>query len=227
VPRAITAIIVALLATIASLHLFFQENTETFSPPLDRMVAGRDDFDNSPDEEYVDPAPPSITISTTLERTAPVEIYLREAGVDRNDVPAWSDRFKRASQNRLFQKGHPLTIYKDPESGEMRGLKYDLDDRMTVMEASLGGGIIKATVAPIQYLTKPIKLTFAVKDSFRRAAAENGIPAPIVDSLEDAFADRHDLARLAPGSAEIWERDTSVPWEIFALAIAEYFAGSS
>lgn len=165
------------------------------------MEAGRDYIDVEDNEEYVDPAPPSITISTTLERTAPIEVYLREAGLDRNEVPAWSERFKRASQNKLFQKGHPLTVYKDPESGEMRGLKYDLDDRMTVTEASLGAGIVKATLQPIQYITKPIKLTFAVKDSFRRAAAENGIPAPIVDSLEDAFADRHDLGRLTPGSA--------------------------
>ncbi|MDO8431300.1 MAG: peptidoglycan DD-metalloendopeptidase family protein [Candidatus Binatus sp.] len=165
------------------------------------MEAGRDYADSYEDSEYVDPAPPSITISTTLERTAPIESYLREAGLERDEIREWSAPFKRASQNSLFQKGHPLTIYKDPESGEMRGLKYDLDDRMAVTEASLGAGIIKATVQPIQYITKPINLTFAVKDSFRRAAAENGIPAPIIESLEDAFADRHDLARLAPGAA--------------------------
>ena len=200
-PRAITALVVAVLATIASLHLFFQATPQPFAPPLDQMEAGRDDANIDADAEYVDPAPPSITISTTLERTAPVESYLREAGMERDDIREWASNFKRASQNRLFQRGHPLTLYKDPETGEMRGLKYDLDDRTSVTEASLGAGVIKVAVMPIQYVVRPINLTFAVKDSFRRAAAENGIPAPIIETLEDAFADRHDLSSLAPGSA--------------------------
>ncbi len=164
------------------------------------MEAGRDGADITDDAESVDPAPPAITISTTLERTAPVESYLREAGLERDEIRQWASHFKNGSQNRLFQKGHPLTLYKDPETGEMRGLKYDLDDRTTVTEASLGAGVIKVAVMPIQYVIRPVNLTFAVKDSFRRAAAENGIPTPIIETLEDAFADRHDLSRLAPGS---------------------------
>ena len=44
-------------------------------------------------------------------------------------------------------------------------------------------------------------MTFAVKDNFQRAAAENGIPKPIVESLQDAFSDSHDLNRLKPGAA--------------------------
>ena len=83
----------------------------------------------------------------------------------------------------------------------MRGLKYDLDENTTVIGASLGAGVLKAAIRPIEYYIRPIKMTFAVKDNFQRAAAENNIPKPIVDSLQDAFSDRHDLNRLAPGSA--------------------------
>jgi murein DD-endopeptidase MepM/ murein hydrolase activator NlpD len=83
----------------------------------------------------------------------------------------------------------------------MRGLKYDLDQNNTVIGASLGAGVLKAAIRPIEYYIRPIKMTFAVKDSFQHAAAENGIPKPIVESLQDAFADRHDLNRLKPGSA--------------------------
>ncbi|HVN64033.1 MAG TPA: peptidoglycan DD-metalloendopeptidase family protein, partial [Candidatus Binataceae bacterium] len=39
-----------------------------------------------------------------------------------------------------------------------------------------------------------------IDNSFRGAAAANGIPSPIIETLENAFADRHDLDRLAPGS---------------------------
>ena len=83
----------------------------------------------------------------------------------------------------------------------MRGLKYDLDENSTVIGASLGAGVLKAAIRPIEYYIRPIKMTFAVKDNFQRAAAENNIPKPIVDSLQDAFCDRHDLNRLKPGSA--------------------------
>jgi murein DD-endopeptidase MepM/ murein hydrolase activator NlpD len=83
----------------------------------------------------------------------------------------------------------------------MRGLKYDLDENSTVIGASLGAGVLKAAIRPIEYYIRPIKLTFAVKDNFQHAAAEHGIPKPIVESLQDAFSDRHDLNRLKPGSA--------------------------
>ena len=136
-----------------------------------------------------------------LDRTAPIESYLREAGMDADDAHQWASYIQQITSNRYFHSGHPLTLYKDPETGEMRGLKYDLDQNNTVIGASLGAGVLKAAIRPIDYYIRPIKMTFAVKDNFQRAAAENGIPKPIVESLQDAFSDRHDLNRLAPGSA--------------------------
>jgi murein DD-endopeptidase MepM/ murein hydrolase activator NlpD len=204
-PRALTGLVVALLATSAALFLFFQANPQTFSSPLDtlssQLDAGRDIPDLVEQPEFADPAPPSITISTTLDRTAPIESYLREAGMAPGDAHQWASYIQSITANRYFHSGHPLTLYKDPETGEMRGLKYDLDERTTVTEASLGAGVLKAAIRPIEYYIRPIKLTFAVKDNFQRAAAENRIPKPIIDSLQDAFSDRHDLNLLAPGSA--------------------------
>ncbi|MGH7812697.1 MAG: M23 family metallopeptidase [Candidatus Binataceae bacterium] len=147
------------------------------------------------------PAPPAITIGTTLDRTAPIERYLRAAGLDAHSARRWAAHFTRLTANRYFHRGHPLTIYKDPSTGEMRGFKYDLNYKTSVTEAQLGDGVIKAAAAPIQYVDKPVKLTFKINDGFRRAAALNGIPAPIIETLENAFADRHDLDRLARGSA--------------------------
>jgi murein DD-endopeptidase MepM/ murein hydrolase activator NlpD len=205
VSRAFTAMAVALIATVAALFLFFRVNSEPFSSPLDQlgsqMDAGKDSSDLIDQPDFAEPAPPSITISTMLDRTAPIESYLREAGMERDDARNWASYIQRITANRYFHSGHPLTLYKDPETGEMRGLRYDLDDKTTVTEASLGAGVLKASLRPIEYFIRPIKLTFAVKDSFERAAAENKIPRPIVESLQNAFSDRHDLNRLAPGSA--------------------------
>jgi murein DD-endopeptidase MepM/ murein hydrolase activator NlpD len=204
-PRALIGLVVALIATTTALFLFFQANPQTFSSPLDslssQLDAGKDAPDVSEQAESAEPAPPSITISTMLDRTAPIESYLRDAGMAPEDAHQWASYIERIIANRYFHSGHPLTLYKDPETGEMRGIKYDLDENTTVIGASLGAGVLKAAIRPIEYYIRPIKMTFAVKDSFQRAAAENGIPKPIVDSLQDAFCDRHDLNRLAPGSA--------------------------
>jgi len=204
-PRALVGLVVALIATTTALFLFFQANPQPFSSPLDtlssQLDAGKDGPDVVEQPESAEPAPPSITISTMLDRTAPIESYLREAGMEPGDAHQWASYIQRITANRYFQSGHPLTLYKDPETGEMRGLKYDLDENSTVIGASLGAGVLKAAIRPIEYYIRPIKMTFAVKDNFQRAAAENGIPKPIVESLQDAFSDRHDLNRLAPGSA--------------------------
>ncbi|HEY6298213.1 MAG TPA: M23 family metallopeptidase [Candidatus Binatus sp.] len=165
------------------------------------MDAGKDGTDVIEQAETAEPAPQSITISTMLDRTAPIESYLRDAGMEPGDAHQWASYIQQITANRYFHSGHPLTLYKDPETGEMRGLKYDLDENSTVIGASLGAGVLKAAIRPIEYYIRPIKMTFAVKDNFQRAAAENRIPKPIVDSLQDAFSDRHDLNRLAPGSA--------------------------
>jgi murein DD-endopeptidase MepM/ murein hydrolase activator NlpD len=165
------------------------------------MDAGKDGTDVVEQAETAEPAPQSITISTMLDRTAPIESYLRDAGMEPGDAHQWASYIQQITANRYFHSGHPLTLYKDPETGEMRGLKYDLDENSTVIGASLGAGVLKAAIRPIEYYIRPIKMTFAVKDNFQRAAAENRIPKPIVDSLQDAFSDRHDLNRLAPGSA--------------------------
>ena len=204
-PRAFTGMVVALVATTAALFLFFQANPQTFSSPLDtlssQLDAGKDGNDLVEQPESAEPAPPSITISTMLDRTAPIESYLREAGMNADDAHQWASYIQRIIANRYFHSGHPLTLYKDPETGEMRGLKYDLDENNTVIGASLGAGVLKAAIRPIEYYIRPIKMTFAVKDNFQRAAAENGIPKPIVESLQDAFSDSHDLNRLKPGAA--------------------------
>ena len=204
-PRALIGVLVALIATSAALFLFFQAKTQTYSSPLDtlssQLDAGKDAPDIVEQAESADPAPPSITISTMLDRTAPIENYLRDAGMEPSDAHQWASYIERIIANRYFQSGHPLTLYKDPETGAMRGIKYDVDQNTTMTAASLGAGVLKAGLRPIEYYIRPIKMTFEVKDNFQHAAAEQGIPKPIVDSLQDAFSDRHDLNRLAPGSA--------------------------
>jgi murein DD-endopeptidase MepM/ murein hydrolase activator NlpD len=204
VPRFVLALAVAGFATAAALHLFFASQTP--APYLSEIQGGRVDgldysLETEPEPEFAQPAAPSVTISTALERSAYIETYLMEAGVEHDEALQWAEIFEGAARTRVLHRGHPLTLYKDPDNGDMRGLKYDLDDQNSIVVVSLGSGIIKAAVRPILYVDKPIKLTFEITDSFQNSAEEHGIPRPIIDSLRDAFADRRDLDRLRPGSA--------------------------
>ncbi len=131
-PRALMGLVVALIATTAALFLFFQANPQTLASPLDSLSSDLDAGKESPDvveqPESANPAPASITISMTLDRTASIESYLRDAGMEAEDAHQWASYIQRITANRYFHSGHPLTLYKDPVTGEMRGLKYDLDE---------------------------------------------------------------------------------------------------
>jgi len=201
--RASTAVAVAALATVAALNLFFNSNSATPAPDqeIQQSCAGRMDRDASEDPEKITPAPESITISLDLDRTASVAKYLEESGLEPDEAQRWNGIFQRAALTRYLHKGHRFTLYRDPENGELRGFKYDVDARTSVALASLGNMVVKSSVIPIEYVERPVQMSFAVRDSFARTAARQGVPGPIVESLKDAFADRHDLDHLRPGSA--------------------------
>jgi murein DD-endopeptidase MepM/ murein hydrolase activator NlpD len=201
ISRALTALMVGALVTVAALHLFFRADRTQSSTALEAIVAGTDSSVDLVQPESATPAPTAITISMTLERSATVVAYLEAAGVERDEARRWAGIFQQAAATRYFYKDHPLTLYKDPETGDLRGLKYDVDLRTSVTVASLGNMVLKAHAAPIEYYLKPVRMAFAVKDNFKRTAEKHGVPSPIVESLEDAFADRHDLDHLRPGSA--------------------------
>jgi len=197
--RALTALIVGVLATVAALHLFISPAPQP-APPMANIFAGRVESYLVEEAEWADPAPASITISVTLDQTAPVSAYLQNAGIDPDEARRWGSVFQSVADTRILHRDHPLTLYKDPETGELRGLKYDVDLRTSVTVANLGNMVIKAAAQPIEYYVKPVELAFEVKEDFKRAAARHGVPSPIVESLLDAFSDRHGLDHLQPGS---------------------------
>jgi murein DD-endopeptidase MepM/ murein hydrolase activator NlpD len=202
--RVVTALIVGTLATVAALNLFFrgdaQLNQRQISE-LDEYYAGRQALDWAEEADSATPAPPSIQISLTLEHSATVARYLAESGLESDEAQRWAGVFQQVAGTRYLRRDHLLTLYKDPETGELRGLRYDVDLKSSVMLASLGNMVLKASSRPIEYTVKPVQVSFEVRENFKRAAQTHGVPGTIVESLEDAFADRHDLDHLRPGSA--------------------------
>jgi murein DD-endopeptidase MepM/ murein hydrolase activator NlpD len=201
-PRAVLALVVGVLATIGGLRLLLGPNQPApQNPQLIDMFPGNSEAPDLELPETARPADTAITISLTLDRSASVASYLENAGIDEDEAYRWARVFRDATGNRYLLRDHPLTLYKDPETGELRGFKYDLDLKTSVVMASLGNMVLKAAVEPIQYYVRPVQLAFEIKDSFSHAARVHGVPQPIVESLEDAFADREALKHLRPGSA--------------------------
>lgn len=200
-PRALVALIVAFFATAAALHLFFAPAPPDSDVPL--VSAGIQDADVYEEAvEAVEPAPPAIAIQTDLDRTATIERYLMQAGLGQQDAHAWANYYRTAAESNLLRKGHPITVYKDSETGSVTGFKYDVDDRVQIFESSLGAGIIKAYRQPIRYAVRPVSLAFEVRgNSFRDTALKQHLPQSIVESLEDAFSSRFDLDHIAAGTA--------------------------
>jgi murein DD-endopeptidase MepM/ murein hydrolase activator NlpD len=200
-PRALIALLVAFLATIAAIHLFFTPTPPDSGVSSDAAgTRGSDRFMET--AESAQPAPPSIAIQTDLDRTATIENYLMQAGLDRQDAHAWANYFERVSDTKLLRRGHPVTVYKDTETGSVTGFKYDVDDRTQIYESTLGAGIIKAYKQPIRYTVRPVSLAFEVHgNSLHDTAIKQHVPSSVIDSLEEAFSSRYDLDHMAAGTA--------------------------
>lgn len=198
--RALIAILVAFLATVSALHLFLN-NTKPRVSEVPGLLAGSPVADSYQElAETVEPAPPSVEIRLNLDETTSLAAYLVQAGLCSSEAKLWESYFRQTARTSLLRKDHPITLYKDPETGALRGLKYDVDESNAVSEATLGPGIIKAFGNAIQYATKPVSVAFPVKEGFRTAARQSHVPEPVIDTLEREFSTRCKLDRLTAGS---------------------------
>ncbi len=151
--------------------------------------------------EVVRPAPDPITISLTLDQTQSAATYLEEAGVDPETAARWQAQFDATAQTRNFSKGHSLTLLRDPETNDLRGFRYNLDNRVAVNEQTYGNGVFRSSEELIRYVLRPVAVSFRVRSNFRAEAGRHDLPRPILDTLDYAFRDYHPLSSLPRGSA--------------------------
>jgi murein DD-endopeptidase MepM/ murein hydrolase activator NlpD len=214
-----TALAVAALATVLALRLFFQASQDT--PQTDDALVSSDAGDDgqSPlaavpeagtaDGQYLeadvadtaDPAPDPIIVRLTLDRWESVQHVLRDGGLDRASARRWASQLERVARVRALSSGHLLSLYKDPETGELRGIRYDLDEHTAVVEWGYDNGVIIVAERPIDYFIRRMTVAFSIRDNFEREASRQGVPKPIIDALEQAFSDHNPLQKLPQGSS--------------------------
>jgi murein DD-endopeptidase MepM/ murein hydrolase activator NlpD len=193
---------VALFATVASARLFLHGHgeTQTVIDSREDYVAGHVTGGVIETPEIPSPAPPPIIITLTLDRSAYVASYLEDAGVSHADALRWAAYFHKATASKTLARGHSLSLYRDPETGELRGLKYNVDERVAVTENTYGDGVIRASQELIRYVVRPITVSFQLQSDFSHEARLKDLPKPIVATLQYAFNDRHALNALPRGS---------------------------
>jgi len=201
-PRIITALVVALFATVASMRLFLDppDNAQESEAAQGTDIAGRQGGQPVEEAEAVSPAPSAIAITVTLDSSAPVDGYLENAGLSAESAARWASFFKNSTDSKILLRGHSLTLYKDAETGDLRGLKYNLDDRVALSETTYGDDVIRSSQELIRYVVRPVAVSFRLKSDFLHEAARHDLPQPIIATLEYVFRDSHPLSDLPRGS---------------------------
>jgi len=202
--RTAVALVVACFATISAVRLLVPPKgdnaDDSAAADSEVAVAGRLDTDVSGEPAVVQPAPEPIEISLTLDQTKPGEAYLEEAGLDPAAANRWQALFAEAAGTRNFTKGHALTLFRDPETGELRGLRYNLDDRVALSEQTYGAGVFRVSQELIRYTFHPVAVSFRLHNDFWHEAGRHDLPRPILDTLNYAFQDGNSLNKLPRGS---------------------------
>lgn len=197
-------LLVAIIATVGAVQIFVtgpRDRSQKAAAQQFLAVAGRIEPEYIDEPTAVAPAPEPIIISLTIDRSASVLSYLEEAGLDRDEAQRWASSFERSAASDVLESGHSLTLYKDPDNGTLRELKYNLDERIAVRAQTYGSGVIRSAQEPITYVIRPVAVAFRIKGDFWKEAARNDLPQPIVATLENAFKDQQPLSALPRGSA--------------------------
>lgn len=201
--RTAVALVVACFATLSAARLLFLQHSGTTDDSAtaagEVAVAGRLDTEVIGEPIILESAPEPIEISLTLDQTRLAKAYLEDAGIDADTAGRWASIFGQAAGTRIFEKGHSLTLFRDPETGELRGLRYNLDDRVALNEQTYGAGVFRTSQELIRYTFHPVAVSFRLRNNFWREAGRQALPRTVLDTLNYAFQDGYSLDRLPRG----------------------------
>ena len=222
IARVVTALVVAAMTTVGSLYLFAAGARERFEP-LESLLSPQADGSILPEpglppessvetiEEAEEPAAEPLVERTRLQRSVLVSDYLVRAGLNVFEAQRWANAFRSAAHGRTMSRGHLVSLERDPDSGQLRGLRYGVDEQVEIVEQALGNGVVVATQQPIRYQRRPVSVAFEIRHSLEVDAARHHIPGAVVERLQEAFSSksRGNHPKRATGLKVVYEEYVS------------------
>lgn len=129
-------------------------------------------------------APPATAEHFKLRRAITILTLLREVGLNSAQWDNWEKAFRATAHGVVLRPGHLVELDKEP-SGQLRSLRYDLDDSSSVVERSLGGGVVVAARKPLTYLAHTVTCSLALRPNLADARAN--LPPTIMERLGNIF----------------------------------------
>ncbi len=222
IARVVTALIVAAMTTVGSLYIFASGARERFEPleSLSSLQGGSvllpepglpPESSMETIEEQEEPAAEPLIEQAKLQRSVLVSDYLVRAGLNVFEAQRWANAFRSAAHGRTLSRGHLVLLEKDPDSGQLRGLRYGIDEQIEIVEQALGNGVILATQQPIRYRKHSLSVAFEIRNSLEADAARHHVPKAVIARLEEAFnsKSRGSRPRRATGLKLVYEEYVS------------------
>lgn len=161
-------------------------------------------------EALIEPAPDPTIERFKLDRPVSIGGLLRDAGLDEPERNAWAQAFRSSAHWGILRPGHQVALYKDPETGRIEALEYDLDDDSVIMTKTLGDGVVFSTRKTLVYSPQTVAYSLSLAQGLDTAAARKHLPSTVVEQIKDAFGTR--LPRLgADGTLKLAYKELVTP----------------
>jgi murein DD-endopeptidase MepM/ murein hydrolase activator NlpD len=125
-----------------------------------------------------------------LDHPISVAGLLRDAGLEEPERNAWAEAFRSSAHWGVLSPGHQVSVFKDPKTGRVQALEYDLDDESVIRAQNLGDGVVLASRQALYYQPQTVAYSLSLAEGLEVAAAKKHVPDAVVEQIKDAFGTR-------------------------------------
>lgn len=145
-------------------------------------------------------APPSRPDAVMLGQPIDAGVFLTAAGLSEIEAQKWAQRLAAITGEAKLLPGHRLFLYRAQDTGVLRGLRYDLSPRASLVVQALGAGAVLVRAQPLAYQTRRTAVAFAINQSFSHDAEAHGLPPAVIGTIKDALSRVYPLDFAPPGA---------------------------
>ncbi len=98
--------------------------------------------------------------------------------------------FRSSAHWGVLSPGHQVSVFKDPKTGRVQALEYDLDDESVIRAQNLGDGVVLASRQALYYQPQTVAYSLSLAEGLEVAAAKKHVPDAVVEQIKDAFGTR-------------------------------------